>query len=60
MKNYKVTFECQLPIRILTTIIAQDTEELIKKIENNEIKDFQFQTTDTFKELKNINIKEIK
>lgn len=60
MKNYKVTFECQLPIRILTTIIAQDTEELIKKIENNEIKDFQFQTTDTFKELKNITIKEIK
>lgn len=56
MKTYTVTFECNLPIRIRTHILANNTEELIKKIENNEIKDFHFQTIDTFKELRNIEV----
>ena len=56
MKQYTVIFECNLPMRIMTNISANNGKEVIKKIENNEIKDFHFQTIDTFKDLKEIRI----
>lgn len=56
MKQYTVIFECKLPMRIMTNILANNGEEVIRKIENNEIKDFHFQTIDTFKDLKEIRI----
>ena len=56
MKQYTVIFECNLTMRIMTNISANSGKEVIEKIENNEIKDFHFQTIDTFKDLKEIRI----
>lgn len=59
MARYIVTFECLLPIKVDTVIEAEDTEELIHKLEQRDIGEFHFKTIGEFKNIREIIFEEV-
>lgn len=59
MARYIVTFECLLPVRVDTVIEAEDTNELIHKLDGRDIGEFHFKTIGEFKNIKEVFFEEV-
>lgn len=59
MAKYIVRFECLLPVKVDTVMEAEDTDELIIKLENRDIGDFHFKTIGEFKDIMEVIFKEV-
>ena len=59
MARYLVSFECLLPVRVDTLIEAEDTQELIFKLEQRDIGEFHFKTVGEFRNIKEVIFEEI-
>lgn len=59
MAKYIVGFECLLPVKVDTLMEAEDTDELIIKLEDRDIGEFHFKTIGEFKNIKEVIFKEV-
>lgn len=59
MARYIVRFECLLPVRVDTVIEAEDTNELIHKLEDRDIGEFHFKTIGEFRDIREIFFEEV-
>ena len=58
-RKYYIQFNCMMPAKIDAVIIAENEDELIRKMEERDIGEFHFKTTHQFREIHNIIIKEV-
>lgn len=59
MAKYIVRFECLLPVKVDTLMEAEDTNELIHKLEDRDIDEFHFKTIGEFKNIKEVFFEEV-
>ena len=59
MAKYIVRFECLLPVKVDTVMEAENTDELIIKLENRDIGDFHFKTIGEFRDIREVIFKEV-
>ena len=59
MAKYIVRFKCLLPVKVDTLMEAEDTNELIHKLEDRDIGEFHFKTIGEFKNIKEVFFEEV-
>ena len=59
MAKYIVRFECLLPVKVDTLMEAENTDELIAKLENRDIGEFHFKTIGQFRDIREVIFKEV-
>ena len=59
MAKYIVWFECLLPVKVDTLMEAEDTNELIHKLEDRDIGEFHFKTIGEFRDIREVIFKEV-
>lgn len=59
MARYIVTFECLLPVKVDTVMEAENTQELIHKLEQRDIGEFHFKTIGEFRNIREVMFEEV-